>query len=48
MNDKNCDDQDVEERQEVFDDPMLGLLILFLFLLQLLHYINIRDTCECD
>lgn len=32
------------ERQEVFDDPILGLVILFLFLLQL---INLNQQCTC-
>lgn len=48
MNDKNCDEQDLEERHEVFDDPMLGLSLLILFLLQLIHYISSRDLCSCD
>ena len=44
----NCSVQEEEEEveQEVFDDVHLSLVILFLFMLQLLHYI-IRDPCTC-
>lgn len=36
-----------EQRQEVFDDPMLGAVILFLFLLQLLNYQLNKENCTC-
>ena len=44
----NCSVQEEEEEveQEVFDDVHLSLVILFLLMLQLLHYI-IRDPCTC-
>lgn len=37
-----------EQQHEVFGDPMLGMAMLILFLMQLLHYVNIRDVCSCD
>lgn len=34
-----------EPRQEVFDDPMLGLCVLFLYLLQFLN--SEINNCQC-
>lgn len=36
-----------DQRHEVFDDPMLGAVMLFLYLLQLLNYHMNKQYCTC-
>lgn len=46
---KQADNQQTnrEETQEVFDDVNLMAAVLFLFLLQLLNYSQLKSLCTC-
>jgi hypothetical protein len=39
--------KDQGQIQDVFDDPMLGAVILFLFLMQLLNSQLTKNVCTC-